>query len=142
MTGFANRVRELHEGFNRRDFEQAASLVFGDSVPYINHGNGRTFTGAKEFMGWLNGTLTMSSDIRIVEARYVEVDDLVVAQFSSTGTQDGPFAFFPPSNKTFRVDVCEVYHLGADGNAVEAHQYSDGLGTLLQLGHIAPPDGF
>jgi len=35
--------------------------------------------------------------------------------------------------------VCEVWHFNADGLADEGHNYSDGLGLLMQLGHLPAP---
>ena len=46
---------------------------------------------------------------------------------------------FPASNKPFSLDVCEVWHFNANGEADEGHNYSDGLGLAIQLGHLKPP---
>ena len=78
----------------------------------------------------------MSSDIRIVDAQYIAADDWVTARFRAIGTQDGPLQAFPASNKPFSLDVCEVWHFGANDQADEGHNYSDGLGMLMQLGHL------
>lgn len=43
---------------------------------------------------------------------------------------------FPASGKPFSLDVCEIWRFGPDGLADEGHNYSDGLGLLMQLGHL------
>lgn len=141
MAEFAAKVREAHDAFNNRDFERSATTLLSGSSTYIDHGTGETMNGPTEFIGWLERHLKMSSDIQIVDAEYFESVDLVVARFRGTGTQDGPMAFYPPSNKSFSFDVCEIYHLGTDGLVKEAHGYSDAFGVLMQLGHIEPPTG-
>ena len=94
--------------------------------------------GRGEFAGWMDEFVAMSSDIQIVDAKYIEAGDYVTAQFRAVGRQDGPMGPFPSSNKPYSLDVCEVWQFGADGMAVEGHNYSDGLGLLIQLGHIDP----
>jgi hypothetical protein len=37
------------------------------------------------------------------------------------------------------LDVCEVWRFNTNGEAIEGHNYSDGLGLLMQLGHMPPP---
>jgi len=63
----------------------------------------------------------------------------VTAQFRAVGTQNGPMAPFPANNKPFSLEVCEVWHFNANGEADEGHNYSDGMGLAMQLGHIKPP---
>ena len=83
----------------------------------------------------------MSSDIKLVDARYIDGGEYVTAIFHGVGTQDGPMAGTPfgPSGKAFSLDVCEVWRYNANGEAIEGHNYSDGLGLLMQLGHMSPP---
>ena len=50
----------------------------------------------------------MSSDIKIVNARYIDAGDYVTAQFHGVVTHDGPLMAFPASGKPFSLDVCEV----------------------------------
>jgi len=56
--------------------------------------------------------------------------------FRVVGTQDGPMDTFPPSGRQYSLDVCEVWRFDADGVGIEGHNYSDGLGLLVQLGHV------
>jgi hypothetical protein len=92
-----------------------------------------------EFRGWMAAFFDMSSDMKLVDVRYIDGGDWVIAQFRGTGTQTGPLLAFPVTNRPFSLDVCEVWHFNADGQADEGHNYSDGLGLLMQLGHLPAP---
>jgi hypothetical protein len=74
-----------------------------------------------------------------LDARYFDAGDYVTAQFHIVGTQDEPLMAFPVSGKPFSLGVCEVWHFYTDGQADEGHNYSDGLGLLMQLGHLPAP---
>ncbi len=139
MPSFEGRVRDAHQAFNARRFKEAASLL-APTTSFTDHGRGVTLTTRDEFVGWLEGFVAMSSDIQIVDARYIDCGDWVTAMFRAVGTQDGPIeGMFEASNRRYSLDVCEVWHFVQDGLAIEGHNYSDGLGLLVQLGHIRPP---
>ena len=74
-----------------------------------------------------------------MDARYIDGGEYVTAMFRGVGVQDGPMGDFPASNREFAVEVCEVWRFNSEGQAVEGHNYSDGLGVLMQLGHLPPP---
>jgi hypothetical protein len=131
-------LRQAHEAFSRRNLDETIRFVAPTAI-VIDHGRNQTMNSREEFRGWLAGHLAMSSDIKIVEARYIDAGDWVTAQFRAVGIQDGPMATFPASHKPYSFDVCEVWRFNADGQAIEGHNYSDGLGLLMQLGHIQPP---
>ena len=131
-------LRKAHEAFNARDFDTAMKLV-APTTKIIDHGRGQTMNSREEFRGWLDAFVAMSSDIKLVDARYIDGGDWVTAQFRGVGTQSGPMGAFPASNQSFSIDVCEVWHFNANGEVDEGHNYSDGLGLLIQLGHIQPP---
>jgi len=131
-------LRAAHEAFSAHDCDRAAT-VGAPGVKMVDHGRGMTLASRDELAGWLKGFVAMSSDIRIVDAEYIDAGEWVTARFRAIGTQDGPMAPFPASHRPFTLDVCEVWRFGADGQAIEAHNYSDGLGLLMQLGHMAAP---
>lgn len=135
----AETLRAAHQAFNDRDFDASVGAVVGDSTVVVDHGRGASVTGPAEFRGWLEGFTSMSSDIELVDAVYIDAGDHVTAQFRAVGTQDGPLDPFPASGNPYTLDVCEVWRFAGDGPAVEGHNYSDGLGLLIQLGHIQPP---
>jgi hypothetical protein len=131
-------LRAAHEAFSAHDFGKAATVA-APTARIVDHGRGLTLASREEFRGWLAAFVVMSSDIRIVEAQYIAADDWVTARFRAVGTQDGPLQAFPASNKPFSLDVCEVWHFDANDQADEGHNYSDGLGLLMQLGHLPAP---
>lgn len=131
-------LRAAHDAFSAHDFASAAQVV-APAGRVVDHGRGLTVNSQAEFAGWLEGRGAMSSDIRIVDAEYIAAGDWVTARFRAIGVQDGPMPPFPASHKPFSLDVCEVWRFGPDGQAVEGHNYSDGLGLLMQLGHLAAP---
>jgi ketosteroid isomerase-like protein len=133
-------LRKCHEAFSAHNFDEAMKLVAPTSK-VIDHGRGQTFNSRQEFRGWLEAFTAMSSDIKLVDARYIDGGDYVTATFRGVGTQDGAMAGTPfgASGKPFSLDVCEVWHFNADGEAIEGHNYSDGLGLLMQLGHMPAP---
>ena len=126
-------LRNAHQAFSAQKLDQAQQLV-APNARVADHGRGQVMTSRAEFGGWMEAFFAMSSDIKIVDARYIDAGDYVTAQFRGVGTQDGPLMAFPASGKPFLLDVCEVWHFNADGLADEGHNYSDGLGLLMQLG--------
>jgi hypothetical protein len=56
------------------------------------------------------------------------------------GVQDGAIpAGFAAGHTPFSLDLCEVWRFGPDGETDEGHNYSDGLGYLMQLGRLPMP---
>lgn len=137
MSKNTETLRTAHNAFSAKDAASAAKLVAA-SCSVTDHGRVVTVKSRDEFTGWLQAFYTMSSDIRIVDAQYIDAGEYVTARFRAVGTQDGPMTNSPfgVSNKPFSLDVCEVWRFNADGEAIEGHNYSDSLGLLIQLGHL------
>ncbi|MCA9952966.1 MAG: nuclear transport factor 2 family protein [Anaerolineales bacterium] len=133
------RLRQCHDAFNVGDFDTAVTLVAPD-IELTDHGRGEVLNGRAAFRSWMEGFYAMSSDIKIVDAQYIDAGDTVVAQFRAIGVQDGSMDSFPVSNKPYSLDVCEVWRFNELGQAEEGHNYSDSLGMLIQLGHIPVPE--
>jgi len=131
-------LRQRHQEFNAKNFDQAMKLV-APKTKVVDHGRNITLNSREEFRGWMEGFFQMASDIKLVDVRYIDGGEWVTAQFRGVGTQNGPMGPFPASNKPFSLDVCEVWHFNANGEADEGHNYSDGMGLAMQLGHIKPP---
>jgi len=131
-------LRQRHQEFNAQNFDQAMKLV-APKTKVVDHGRNLTINSREEFRGWMEGFFQMASDVKLVDMRYLDGGEWVTAQFRAVGTQNGPMGPFPVSNKPFSLDVCEVWHFNADGEADEGHNYSDGMGLAMQLGHIKPP---
>ena len=131
-------LKKAHTAYSARNLGEAEKLV-AQTTNFTDHGQGQTASSRAEFRGWLESLSAMSSDVKLVDVRYIDAGEWVIAQFRAVGTQDGPMASFPASNKPFSLDVCEMWRFNANGEAVEGHNYSDSLGLLIQLGHIQPP---
>ena len=131
-------LRAAHEAFSAHDFDKAVAMM-PSTVKVVDYSRGMTMSTRKEFRDWLAARGATSSDIKIVDAQYIDAGDWVTARFRAVGIQDGPMAPFPASNKPYSLEVCEVWHFDANGQADEGHNYSDGLGLLMQLGHLPPP---
>jgi hypothetical protein len=131
-------VRNAHNAFSAGNLEEAAQLV-ANRTDFTDHGRGQTLRTRSEFRAWLSAFKLMSSDIQLVDAKYIAGGEWLTALFRAVGTQDGSIGSFAASGRRFALDVCEVWHFNANGEADEGRNYSDGLGLLIQLGHITPP---
>jgi ketosteroid isomerase-like protein len=137
MSNNVETLRRCHNAFSTRNLDEAQKLV-AENIRLTDHGRGLSVSSRNEFRGWMESFFSTASDMRIVDARYIDAGEWVIAQFRAIGKQDGPLVVFPPSGQAFSLDVCELWRFNADGEAVEGHNYSDGLGLLMQLGHIQP----
>lgn len=133
-------LRKAHEAFSAGNHDPAEKLVAPNAI-VTDHGRAQTLTGRQQFRGWLDAFKAMSSDMKLVDVQYIDGGDWVTARFRAVGIQDGAMAGTPfgASNKNYSLDVCEVWHFNANGEADEGHNYSDGLGLLVQLGHMLAP---
>ena len=93
-------LRNAHQAFSAKKLDQAQEFV-ATQVRFTGHGRGQVLNGRAEFRGWMESHFAMSSDMRIIEARYIDAGDYVTAQFRAVGVQDGPLMAFPPSGKPF-----------------------------------------
>lgn len=137
-TNFIEILKKGHEAFNAKDFDLSASFV-AEHVKIVDHGRNQTATTREEFKDWLKSHYAMSSNIQLVDRQYIDGGKWVTVTFRAVGNQDGPLLNFPPSGKPFSLDICEVWHFNEDGQAIEGHNYSDGLGMLMQLGFLPIP---
>ena len=138
MANNSEILQRAHQAFSKGDHAQAAQLVESE-CQFVDHGRNMSATGREGFRGWLDAHKTVASNMQIVDASYIDGGEYVTAQFRAVGNQDGPMAGFPASGREFSLDVCEVWRFNAEGQAIEGHNYSDGLGFLIQTGHLAPP---
>lgn len=127
----AETLKKAHQAFKARQFDLAAKLVAAHTK-VTDHGRGQTLHSRGEFHGWLEDFFRMASNLKIAHARYIDGGGWVTAQFHIVGTQDGPLGPFAPGNRNFSLDVCEVWCFNSDGEAIEGHNYSDGLGLAVQ----------
>jgi steroid delta-isomerase-like uncharacterized protein len=131
-------LREAHEAFSRHDLDAALAPIRPDVIQH-SHAVGQTFTSRDAFREFLGMYFTMSSDVHLVNGQYTAAGNKVVAQLTAVGVNDGPFLSFPATGRPFALDLLEIWTFDDEGYAVEGHSYSDTLGLLMQLGHVAPP---
>jgi steroid delta-isomerase-like uncharacterized protein len=131
--------RAGHQAFNRRDF-QAMTEHYADRITWTDHARGRTFRTRQEFRDdFLPGWVQTSADIRITDPHYFDAGPTVVAQFTVTGTHDGPLGPFPATGKRFALPLCELWHFDPSGLVVGGDLYYDQVSLLTQLGLLPQP---
>jgi steroid delta-isomerase-like uncharacterized protein len=131
--------RAGHEAFNRRDFTAMVER-YAESITWTDRARGVTFRTPKTFESdFLAGWISASSDCRVTDARYTDAGDMVVAQFTATGTNDGPLGPFPATGRQWTLPICEMWHFDAAGRVVGGDIYYDQASLLTQLGHLPQP---
>ncbi len=87
-----DRIRAMHDQFTARYLEQVLEQASAQ-LELANHGRGQTLRGHDGLRGWLEAFILMSSDIKLVEGRYIDGGDYVTAMFPCrrhAGRADGP----------------------------------------------------
>jgi steroid delta-isomerase-like uncharacterized protein len=126
--------RAGHQAFNSRDF-QAMTSRYADRIAWTDHAQGRTFTTREEFRDdFLPGWVQASSDIRIIDPRYLDAGQAVVCTFAVAGTHDGPLGPFPATGRQFTLPLCELWHFDSSGRVIGGDLYYDQVSLLAQLG--------
>jgi predicted ester cyclase len=129
-------VRQMYDAFNRRDLDRYASysapearmtvVPFGAKMPLRQHAE-----------AFANGF----SDAHIEPTHFVAQGDWVVAEFTGTGTHDGPFRTpagdLAPTSRRGELQLCELFRF-QHGKVVEARSYFDVASLLRQLGIGVP----
>jgi steroid delta-isomerase-like uncharacterized protein len=129
-------VRAAHDSWNRRDFNGIVRDMADNGV-YVDRARNLTLNKQK-FSDWTRDWATAFSDGRIINANYVDAGDVVVAEFTVEGTNDGKFAGMPPTGRKVTFSYCEVTRLDQNGHTVSASGYYDLYTIMTQLGHIQP----
>jgi steroid delta-isomerase-like uncharacterized protein len=133
----ADTFRAAHQAFNRRDFDAVAEMLTEDFT-YEDRARGLTFTGRAGFKEFMQGWAAAFSDARVSEPTYADAGDVVIAQFTGLGTNDGSLGPLPATGRTMAVPFCEVLHFNERGLADSGAVYYDQLTMLTQLGHAQP----
>jgi len=130
--------RDAHEAWNERDFDAVTSQM-ASSITYTDHARGLTIRTREDFTDWVKEWAQLFSNGKIVDARYTDAGDTVVARMTGRGTNDGPFGPYPATGREVRFDVCEILQFDEQGRIVGGDVYYDQLGMLAQLGHVEVP---
>ncbi len=72
-----------------------------------------------------------------IKAQYAE-GDTVITRLVGTGKHTGEFLGCPPTGKDVQMEGIAIHRI-ADGKLVEHWAQIDGVGLLIQLGAIPPP---
>jgi len=129
--------RNAHDCWNRRDFEGLMRNV-GDKVVYKDHPRNLTLQGKQQFKEWLVGWTKAFPDARITKADYIDAGNVVIAQFTVEGTNDGPLPGFPATKKRATSEYCEICRFDGEGRMISGEAYYDQYSMLVQLGHVQP----
>jgi predicted ester cyclase len=130
-------LRAAHESWNKRDFAGVVSNAVKGLI-YTDHGRNITLNTRDKFREWTEGWSKAFSDGRITNSQYIDAGDIVVAQFTVEGTNDGPLGSLKPTARKMSLAFCEIFHFDKEGRMVSAGCYYDQYTLLTQLGHIQP----
>ena len=130
-------LRAAHESWNKRDFAGVIEKT-AESLAYSDHARANHAEHAGEVQGMDEGWAKAFSDGRITNPQYTDAGNIVVAQFSVEGTNDGPLGSMKPTGRKMSLPFCEICHFDKQGRVVSGGCYYDQYTLLTQLGHIQP----
>jgi len=130
-------LRAAHESWNKRDFAGVVRNA-AEELAYTDHGRNITLNTRDKFREWAEGWAKGFSDGRIANPQYIDAGDIVVAQFTCEGANDGPFGSMKPTGRKMSLPFCEICHFDKQGRMVSGGCYYDQYTLLTQLGHIQP----
>lgn len=119
------------EAHNTGDTTLVESVVTEDFVPH-NNGAGIGLHGASEHAGRIKGRWGSFSDFEMAEDLLVVEGDVAAAQFSWSGTHDGPFQGIEPTNRKVSMSSLCLMRM-ADGKLDEMWIYTDTPGMMERL---------
>jgi ketosteroid isomerase-like protein len=130
-------LRAAHESWNKRDFAGVINNA-AEGLSYTDHGRNTMLNTREKFGKWTEGWATAFSDGRITNPQYIDAGDIVVAQFTVEGTNNGPLGSMKPTGRKMSLPFCEICHFDKQGRIVSGGCYYDQYTLLTQLGHIQP----
>jgi ketosteroid isomerase-like protein len=130
-------LRAAHESWNKRDFAGVINNA-AEGFSYTDHGRNTMLNTREKFGKWTEGWATAFSDGRITNPQYIDAGDIVVAQFTVEGTNNGPLGSMKPTGRKMSLPFCEICHFDKQGRIVSGGCYYDQYTLLTQLGHIQP----
>jgi steroid delta-isomerase-like uncharacterized protein len=130
-------LRAAHKSWNGRDFAGVVRNA-AESLVYTDTARGLTLNGRDKFREWTEAWAKGFSDAQITNPQYIDAGDIVIAQFTATGTNDGPFGSMKPNGRRMSLPFCEICQFDKEGYIVSGTCYYDQYTLLTQLGHIQP----
>ena len=130
-------LRAAHESWNKRDFAGVFNNA-AESLAYTDHGGNTTLNTRQKFRRWTEEWATAFLDGRIADPQYIDAGDIVVAQFTVEGTNDGPLGSMGPTGRKMSLPFCEICRFDKQGRIVSGGCYYGQYTLLTRLGHIQP----
>ena len=130
--------RDAHEAWNAREFDAMVDRM-ASSITYVDHARGLTIRTRDDYKRWVEEWAQVFSNGKVVDAKYTDGGNTVVARFTARGTNDGSFGPFSPTGREMRFDVCEILEFDDQGKIVGGDAYYDQFSILTQLGHVEAP---
>jgi steroid delta-isomerase-like uncharacterized protein len=139
MTNADSHRRSI-DLFNARDWDAAAAELAPD-CEFVDQARSVTAKGRQQCLEYMQGWVTAFPDGQITSPRITDAGSRTVSQHIGSGTNDGPLGPLPASGRQVSLPFCEVREYDADGKVIGAELYYDQVTMLVQLGHMAPPEG-
>ena len=117
-------LRDAHDSWNRRDFagvvrNAAEGLVYTDTARSL------TLDGRDKFREWTEAWAKAFSDSKIMNPEYIDAGDVVVARFTTEGTNDGPLGSLKPTGRKMSLPFCEICRFDKQGRFASGACYYD-----------------
>jgi steroid delta-isomerase-like uncharacterized protein len=121
-------IKITFDAFNDRDFERANPYVHED-LEWTEVPSGNVFRGREGLQAEYKSWLRAFPDGKVEITNMIDGGDWVVAEYTVTGTNTGPFhgpdgTEIPPSGNKIALQACDVMHL-RDGRVTGGRGYFD-----------------
>lgn len=127
-----NTVQRFYDAYNKKQESILSEVIADDYVDYGHEPPGRGLQGAKsDYQDFTRAFADARFDIDEIFGS----DDRVVVRWTVHGTQTGPFAGVPPTQKKVAVRGFSLYRL-RDGKLTETRNMPDLFALFMQLGTI------
>ena len=124
--------RFYDEVMNAHNIADIKSFCLDDFIDH-NPDPGHTGKGLNDVITMFNEMLTAFPDLHATTEFMVAEGDMVVAYLTMTGTNTGPFANRPPTNKSVKINGIDIIKI-KDGKATERWGVFQDLSMMTQLG--------
>ena len=128
-------LRAAHESWNKRDFAGVVKNA-AEKLTYTDNARAVTFNSREKFREWTEEWAKAFPDGLITNAEYIDAGDIVIAQFTVVGTNDGPLGSMNPTRRKMSLPFCEICYFDKQGRTVSGGCYYDQYTLLTQLGQI------
>jgi predicted ester cyclase len=131
-------IRSAHESWNKRDFPGVVKNA-AEGLVYTDNARAVTFNSRDKFREWTEEWAKAFPDGLITNAEYIDAGDIVIAQFTVVGTNNGSLGSMKPTGRKMSLPFCEICHFDKRGRTVSGGCYYDQYTLMTQLGQIPLP---